>query len=84
LPQYSFTEKTQSQTVIREKLQKAFMYKKDARRTLMKLTPDVGSLYLVEHLNTKKFPNFKRIINSKVYVYIRGLKLKVTQVRPCG
>jgi len=37
-----FCKKLQSQTVIREKLQKTYLYKKCASSILMKLTPDVN------------------------------------------
>jgi len=39
LRQYTFAKKTQSQTVIREKLRKALLYEKGARKMSMKLTP---------------------------------------------
>jgi len=39
LRQYSFTEKLQSHTVIREKLHKALLYEKGLSKMLMKLTP---------------------------------------------
>jgi hypothetical protein len=39
LCQYTFANKLQSQTVIREKLSKALLYEKIARKMLMKLTP---------------------------------------------
>jgi len=41
LRQYSFTKKLQSQTVSREKLNKALSYKKVARKMLVKWTPEV-------------------------------------------
>jgi len=38
-----FAKKTQSQTVISEKLRKALLYEKGARKMLMKLTPGLFS-----------------------------------------
>jgi len=42
LRQYSFAKMSQSQTIIRENLHKAFLYEKGAHKTLMKLTPIVN------------------------------------------
>jgi len=44
LRQYSFAKKLQSQNVSREKLRKALLYKKGARKMLMKLTPECKNL----------------------------------------
>jgi len=42
------TKKLQSQTVIREKLQKALLYNKGARKMLMKFTPGEVVLSFIE------------------------------------
>jgi hypothetical protein len=48
LRRYSFAKKLQSQTVIREKLQKTYLYKKCASSILMKLTPDVNFINVLK------------------------------------
>jgi len=47
LGQYSFAKKTQTQTVIKEKLRNTFAYKKAAQKTLMKLTPEVPKFWRI-------------------------------------
>jgi len=51
LSQYSFAKKLQSQTVIREKQRKIYLYKKAALEMLVKLTPGV---------------NFTKILQAKI------------------
>jgi len=48
LSQYSFAKKLQSQTVIREKLCKALLYKKGARKRLVKLRSVVNFINILQ------------------------------------
>jgi len=75
--QYPFSKKSQSQTVIREKLREAILYKKQVRKMLMKLSTVILIKFLFP-LSLDKLLLKCNVCSSLIIVYLQGRKKEST------